>query len=50
MIEQPPYISALPMPAVDSEELKEVITAINSRYLYWSDIKYRVPQGMSPVD
>lgn len=50
MIEQPPYITANIDTSLDNEELKNLISSINSRYLYWSDVKYRMPSGMTGVD
>ncbi len=50
MIEQPPHITTKTDTSLDNEELKDLISSINSRYLYWSDIKYRVPAGMTGVE
>lgn len=50
MIEQPPYITANIDTSLDNEELKNLISSINSRYLYWSDVKYRMPSGMTGVE
>lgn len=51
MIEQPPHT---PTAAIDisneSEELKNLISSINSKYLYWSDVKYRMPSGMTDIE
>ena len=50
MIEQPPHITTKTDASLDNEELKNLISSINSRYLYWSDVKYRVPVGMTGVE
>lgn len=50
MIEQPPYIPTSANSKSDNEKLKELISSINGRYLYWSDVKYRVPSGMTDVE
>lgn len=50
MIEQPPHIIANIETSLDNEELKNLISSINSRYLYWSDVKYRMPSGMTGVE
>ena len=51
MIEQPPHITPAPIDTSnDSEELKNLISFINSRYLYWSDVKYRMPSGMTDIE
>lgn len=47
MIETPPHISALGDTVMEKEELKNLVSSINSRYLYWSDVKYRMPSGMT---
>lgn len=46
MIEHPPTISTDTTQDFNDEALKNLISHVNSRYLYWSDIKYRVPAGM----
>lgn len=50
MIEQPPYISIIPDSTLDNAELKSLVSSINSRYLYWSDVKYRVLPGMTATE
>lgn len=50
MIEQPPHISQNLDTSLNDEELKKLISTINSRYLYWSDVKYRVPSGMTDIE
>lgn len=50
MIEQPPHISQNLDTSLDDEELKKLISTINSRYLYWSDVKYRMPSGMTDIE
>ena len=50
MIEQPPFITQNIDATLDNEELKNLISSINSRYLYWSDVKYRMPSGMTGVE
>ena len=49
MIEQPPFITQNIDATLANEELKNLISSINSRYLYWSDVKYRMPSGMTSV-
>lgn len=50
MIELPPPIHGYTDTASYDEDLKALISSINSRYLYWSDIKYRVPPGMTDTE
>lgn len=50
MIESPPHVSISAGAVIENEELNNLISSINSRYLYWSDIKYRVPSGMTDVE
>lgn len=50
MIESPPLVLAPTDTVLKNEELNNLILSINSRYLYWSDIKYRVPSGMTDVE
>ncbi len=50
MIEQPPFITQNIDATLANEELKNLISSINSRYLYWSDVKYRMPSGMTSVE
>ena len=51
MIERPPLTATTPTDTSDdSEELKNLISSINSRYLYWSDVKYRTPSGMTDIE
>ena len=50
MIELPPYITDSNDTSLDNEELKNLISSINSRYLYWSDVKYRKPSGMTDIE
>ncbi len=50
MIELPPYIMTQTDASCHSEELKDLISSINSRYLYWSDVKYRMPSGMTGIE
>ena len=50
MIELPPHISVPTTTNLESEELKNLISSINSRYLYWSDVKYRMPSNMTDVE
>ncbi len=50
MIERPPFITQNIDATLDNEELKNLISSINSRYLYWSDVKYRMPSGMTGVE
>ena len=51
MIEQPPHITTAPIDTSnDSEELTHLISSINSKYLYWSDVKYRMPSGMTDIE
>lgn len=50
MIELPPHISVPTTTNLESEELKDLISSINSRYLYWSDVKYRMPSNMTDVE
>lgn len=51
MIEQPPHITTTPIDTYnESDELKNLISSINSRYLYWSDVKYRVPSHMTDIE
>ena len=50
MIEQPPLIPNDTDASLVNEEVKDLISSINSRYLYWSDVKYRVPSGMTGVE
>ena len=48
MIELPPHTTTTTIDSSnESEELKNIISSINSRYLYWSDVKYRMPSGMT---
>lgn len=49
MIEFPPYSKNADL-TVGDEDLKNLIFSINDRYLYWSDVKYRVPAGLSAID
>ena len=50
MIELPPFISEPNGTPLNNAELENLISSINSRYLYWSDVKYRVPSGMTGVE
>ena len=50
MIELPPHVSAPTDSVLENEEFKNLISSINSRYLYWSDVKYRVPYGMTGIE
>ena len=50
MIEQPPFITQNIDATLANEELKNLISSINSRYLYWSDVKYRMPSDMTGVE
>lgn len=50
MIESPPLVLVPTDTVLKNEELNNLILSINSRYLYWSDIKYRVPSGMTDVE
>ena len=50
MIEQPPLIPNDTDASLVNEDVKDLISSINSRYLYWSDVKYRVPSGMTGVE
>lgn len=47
MIELPPYTTKNLNTSLDNEAVMDLISSINNRYLYWSDIKYRVPSGMT---
>ena len=49
MIEFPPYSKSTDL-TVGDKDLKHLIFSINDRYLYWSDVKYRVPAGLSAID
>lgn len=35
---------------MDNEALKDLISSINNRYLYWTDVKYRLPSGMTGME
>lgn len=50
MIELPPFITQDINTPLDNEDLKNLISSINSRYLYWSDVKYRMPSGMTDIE
>lgn len=50
MIELPPHVSAPADDVFDNEELKNLISSINSRYLYWNEVKYRIPSGMTGIE
>ena len=50
MIERPPFITQNIDATLDNEELKNLISSINSRYLYWSEVKYRIPSGMTGIE
>lgn len=51
MIERPPHIPNLPSFAMAEEkEVKQVISNICNQYLYWSDVKYRTPPGVSATE
>lgn len=50
MIEQPPSITQNITNSLDNDELKNLISSINSRYLYWSDVKYRMPSGVTDIE
>lgn len=52
MIERPPHLSAPDVAVINTEnkELKNLVSFINSRYLYWSDVKYRVLSGITDVE
>lgn len=50
MIELPPHVSISSDISFYNEELKSLISSINSRYLYWSDVKYRIPSGMTEFE
>lgn len=50
MIELPPHITTPIDTSNDTEELKDLISSINSLYLYWSDVKYRMPSGMTDIE
>lgn len=50
MIELPPHTTVPTNSSYDSEELKSLISSINSHYLYWSDVKYRMPSDMTGVE
>lgn len=50
MIELPPHESTPKDIFLDNEELKNLIYSINSRYLYWSDVKYRIPSGITGAE
>lgn len=50
MIEQPPFITQDINNSLDNDELKNLISSINSRYLYWSDVKYRMPSGITGIE
>ena len=51
MIELPPHTTTAQVDTTnESEELMNLIYSINSRYLYWSDVKYRVPSDMTAIE
>ena len=50
MIEKPPVLQGLQSDIIIDEALKKTITDINNNYLYWSEIKYRTPNGMEPKE
>lgn len=52
MIERPPHIEApsITDAVLENDDLRELVTSINEKYLYWSDVKYRVPDGMTATD
>lgn len=50
MIELPPHVTPSSDVSLDSVELKNLISAINSRYLFWSDVKYRTPSGLTELE
>lgn len=50
MIELPPPISASTDFIPDNDDLKNTISSINNSYLYWSDVKYRIPSGMTAIE
>lgn len=41
MIELPPQVSSSVEQTVLNDEVMDLISSINSKYLYWSDVKYR---------
>ena len=50
MIESPPRITSASDAILENAELRNLVSSINSRYLYWSDVKYRIPSGMTGVE
>lgn len=50
MIEPPPPTTTPADASSDTEEVKNLISSINSRYLYWSEVKYRIPSGMTGIE
>lgn len=50
MIEPPPRISSASDAILENAELRNLVSSINSRYLYWTDVKYRIPSGMTGVE
>lgn len=50
MIELPPSISTSSGFIPDNDDLKDLISSINSQYLYWSDVKYRMPSGLTAIE
>ena len=48
MIEKPPVLQGLKSDIIIDEPLKGIITDINNNYYYWSEIKYRTPNWISP--
>ena len=50
MIESPPPTTTPADASSDTEEVRNLISSINSRYLYWSEVKYRIPSGMTGIE
>lgn len=50
MIELPPHVSTPTDAVSDNEEFNKLISSINSRYLYWTDVKYRTQSSLSGVE
>ena len=53
MIEQPPKIRQYNVAELtrllQNEDINNLVLDINSKYLYWSDIKYKqLPDGLTP--
>ena len=50
MIESPPPTTTPADASSDTEEVRNLISSINSCYLYWSEVKYRIPSGMTGIE